>query len=380
MDTDRDNPPPEPPLVIRVGGPPPAPTRPRPGFPEALFWCVALWAVQLTGFLLAGLLLLAVEALASGEPVRFLERELLGTGSALKTPAPGAERPPVPPAASRAMAWGFLGAQVAMLGFCLRVIPRRVGPDWKRQLGVRRPALLHVGLAVLVLPGYMILSGGVEDLLVRWTGAKPLPGTEALRGVFGVWPWWLTVLAVGVGPGVVEELWCRGFLGRGLCARYGLIGGVALTSALFGLLHLHPLYALVTAFMGAYLHFVYLCSRSIWVPVLLHALNNGVAVLATLAGVLVQVNANPSGLSPVVYLAAGSLVAFASVAFWTGRAEVQPWGVRAPDWAPEYPAVSAPPAGVEARLGYRPVSPVAVVNTAVCVGVLIYLLTLRRPG
>ena len=36
--------------------------------------------------------------------------------------------------------------------------------------------------------------------------------------------------------------------------------------------------------------------------------------------------------------------------------------------------------GVDARVGYRPVSPVALVNTALCVGVLIYLLTLKQPG
>jgi membrane protease YdiL (CAAX protease family) len=279
----------------------------------------------------------------------------------------------MPEAMAEGFAWGFLFAQVAMLAFVLRVVPRRVGPDWKRQLGVRWPAAFHVFLIVLLLPGFMILPTGFAELLSKWTGAKPLPGLDALKQVFQQWPRWLTVLAVGVGPGVVEELWCRGFLGRGLCARYGLVIGIILTSLLFGYLHLHPIYAIVYAAMGAYLHFTYLCSRSIWVPILLHALNNGVAAVLELAGAELRLGPDQP-LAPLVYLLSGSLLVFAGVALWTGRAEVQSYSTRPIDWQPEYPGISAPPAGVEARMGYQTPSPVAVVNSLACCGALIYLL------
>src|SRR5262249_3210165 len=159
---------------------------------------------------------------------------------------------------------------------------RRVGPDWKRQLGVRRPATLHVFLIVLLLPGFLILPNLVQEVVTRVTGLRQPVSIEALNGVFRQVSWFVTLLAVGLGPGVVEEVWCRGFLGRGLCARYGLVAGVILTSVFFGLLHMDPAYAIVTAMMGAFLYFVYLGARSIWVPILLHTLNNSVAVLASL--------------------------------------------------------------------------------------------------
>jgi membrane protease YdiL (CAAX protease family) len=350
-----------------------------------VLWCVVFLAAQVIGFVVIGAAVLGIEALVSGAPGEFLDREFNGTSGAFKATPPGADRADVPVAMARAMAWGFFGAQVLSLALILFILPRWIGRDWKRQIGVRRPAGLHVFLTVLVLPGFIILSSGLGDLFIRWVGAKPIPGTEQLRGVFAVWPVWLAVLAVGVGPGIVEELWCRGFLGRGLCARYGLVIGVLLTSILFALLHLHPVHAIIYAAMGGYLHFIYLCSRSIWVPILLHALNNGVAAFAELTGVLVQLNANPSGLSPVLYLAAGALAVFVSVAFWTGRAVVQSYAVEKAGgpglgWQPEYPMVSAPPPGVEARIGYRTVSPVAVVNAVLAFGAVIYLLTLRGSG
>ena len=384
--TPTPGPPSEPPMVVRVDPAtlaPAPPRRPRPGVLEAVLWCVLLWIVQLAGFLVAVLIVLGVHALRADDPSGFLTTELGGTTQAVKAPAPGAERKAIPPAMSQSFAWGFLAAQVAMLGFCLLVIPRRVGPDWKRQLAVRRPRGFHVFMVVLLVPGFMILSGGLEELVVRWTGAKPLPGTDALRGVFSPWPRWLTVLTVGIGPGVVEELWCRGFLGRGLCARYGLVAGVILTSALFGLLHLHPLYALVTASMGAYLHFAYLASRSLWVPVLLHALNNGLAVLAALSGLVVQLNPEHNQLSAVTYLAAFSLLLFASVALWTGRARVErseihdiDWTDEPPSpWEPVYPGISVPPPDSGHELTASPPSPAAVAFALASFAALVYLLS-----
>jgi hypothetical protein len=123
-------------------------------------------------------------------------------------------------------------------------------------------------------------------------------------------------LAVGLGPGVVEEIWCRGFLGRGLTARYGLVLGVILTSIIFGLLHCSLTYAIPTACMGLYLHFVYLTSRSLWISILLHTLNNSAAIVATL------INQDEQSASPVLYFASFSLVLFASIAMWTSRPQL----------------------------------------------------------
>jgi membrane protease YdiL (CAAX protease family) len=372
---------PDPPVELRVEpdavppAPPAAPKRPRPGLGEAILWCVLFRVTLFVGAVLGVAFILGVHALRSEKPGDFLRDQFSGLGKAAATPAPPEGRPPIPAEIGQSLAWGMLAAQVASLALILVVLPQRVGPDWKRQLGFRRPWWFHVLLVVLLLPGFMLLVDGIQEILLRITTIRMPVTPGVLNQVFVPWPRWLTVLTVGVGPGMVEELWCRGFLGRGLCARYGLTAGVILTSVLFGLLHVDPMYAIVTGCMGAYLHFVYLASRSIWVPILLHALNNGLAMLAILSGLVIQMNPTVNELARVIYLTSFSLVLFASVALWTSRTQVLSAGVREVTWQPEYPGVSHPPPGSDAQLGRMPPSPVAVVLTFASFAVLVYLLS-----
>ena len=133
--------------------------------------------------------------------------------------------------------------------------------------------------------------------------------------------------------------------------------------------------------MGAYLHFVYRATRSIWPSILLHAMNNGIAVLLVL--VLPQEKLEQE--TPIVVpLASLSLLIFGSVALWTSRARVERikpgdptrWDQWEPDegaWEAEYPGISAPPLESDLRLGLSAVSPVALLFTFASFGILVYL-------
>ena len=222
------------------------------------------------------------------------------------------------------------------------------------------------------------MSGVIQEAFLWATGIRPPPAMKALNSVFSQFPWPLTVLAVALGPGLVEEFWCRGFLGRGLSARYGIVLGVLFTSVLFSAMHADPSQLLVIALMGAYLHFVYLASRSIWVPILLHAMNNCVSILLVLTLKPDQLDQDKP-VPLIVTLVAFSLMLFGSVALWTSRARLEPvlhendaWWEDS-GWKPEYPGISTPPADANMRLGYAMVSPVAVIFTVLSFGVLLYL-------
>jgi hypothetical protein len=128
--------------------------------------------------------------------------------------------------------------------------------------------------------------------------------------------------------------------------------------------------------MGIYLHFLYLLTRSIWLPMLLHALNNGFAVLLALT--LPQPAPDETKAVPlVVYLVAFALMLFGSVALWTSRAKLDPVSGRVggeeSDWKSEYPGISAPPAEANLRVGHASASPVAVIFTIISFGLLLYL-------
>jgi membrane protease YdiL (CAAX protease family) len=261
-------------------------------------------------------------------------------------------------------------AEVFVVGFSWLVIRLIVGRDWKRQLALRRPSLTHLLLAIVALPGMMILSDALyvvaEQLLPDFKEIG-FPGLEEMMKEFSDWPLWFAILVVGVGPGVGEELWCRGFLGRGLVGRHGVLLGVLYTSFFFGVLHVDPPHAVTAAFMGLILHFTYLTTRSLWVPIILHLLNNSFAMVAISNEVrkpeALSVLEETSKQQPLPFVAVSIvLLLAASWALFRCRAQlvtepasgepesVPPDGITTasaltPDqpWQPPYPGVAYPP-------------------------------------
>jgi membrane protease YdiL (CAAX protease family) len=352
------------PVVMPVAEPV-APSR-RPGrpAPHPGFWWAHLWtlgfAAVLFGSIIVIVLVAAVVLTVTDDPA------LKGAG-ANQIPRPLAD----------VLAVSFVIAYVLGLGFSVLALRVVAGRDWRRQVGLRRPPALFVFLTVVGLPGFMLLSDGLAKLLVGVFGTpETLNQDEVLRDVFGPFPWWFAVLAIGVCPGVVEEVWCRGFLGRGLVGRHGWVAGVLFSSYFFGLLHVFPpWYVIVTAAMGIGLHLVYLASRSLWVPILLHTLNNSLAALGMIRVLrLDRADQNIQASPAVVYLLAAGLLAFVGVAMWTARVRVVPKDPDAPVWQPPFPGVAHPPPGTNAVLRPGRVSVAAVMMSLVLLGMLVYVL------
>ena len=129
------------------------------------------------------------------------------------------------------------------------------------------------------------------------------------------------ILIVAVLPAIGEELVFRGAIGRVLIAHLGIWGGVLLTSFLFGCVHIHPVHALAVMPLGLAMHLIYLWTRSFWMPMLLHFLNNS---WATLTAHLESGDAHhdlvqPSFLECVEMVTAVFAVVFLAVALWQSR-------------------------------------------------------------
>lgn len=85
-------------------------------------------------------------------------------------------------------------------------------------------------------------------------------------------------------PGVAEELLDRGYLQRRLIRRWGPIAGIAVSSLIFGLAHLDPQHAAMTALLGVWFGVVAWRTHAVWPAMLCHAFNNFVGIaLAMLA-------------------------------------------------------------------------------------------------
>jgi membrane protease YdiL (CAAX protease family) len=237
-------------------------------------------------------------------------------------------------------------AQILSILMAWLVIRLIVGKEWPRILALHRPSLAHLFLALIGLPG-LILVGMSVDALAK----QVLPSIfdlEDAMAMFGKWPWPVAVLIIGVGPGIGEELWCRGFLGRGLVGRHGFLIGVLLTSLLFGLIHIEPRQALAAFVIGIGLHFSYLASRSILVPMLLHFGNNSLSILSMHIPALKSLDTPPEQIPLPIYGAGILLVAVVGWAFYQSRARLADYPAEETiAWRPAFAGVEYPPAGSE---------------------------------
>jgi membrane protease YdiL (CAAX protease family) len=308
----------------------PVPSLPYPGFWWSVFWCFCYLALLHGGSFGLGIVWAAAKMLMADDPSAFQSRLRTEGVQALDL-----ENILLPFQAV---------AGVFMLAFVLLIVRLFVGRNWQRRLGLRRPELLQLFLAVLGLPGLIYISSGV------YAATKQLLPTfgsqEAIVALLRPWPWGLGVLAIGLLPGVGEELWCRGFLGRGLVGRYGYVIGVGMTSLFFGIMHVDPPQVVATAVMGVFLHFSYLTTRSLWVPMLLHFLNNSAAVLETKISAFRGFDELEGKTAIPVYAAALALWGAVSWALYSSRPYLRTVNEgEQQSWRPEFPGVEHPPSG-----------------------------------
>lgn len=89
-----------------------------------------------------------------------------------------------------------------------------------------------------------------------------------------------SILVVGIWGPVMEEIFFRGFALSGLVSRFGTLGALVLSSALFALFHLDPRLYVPIFIFGMVLGWLYVSTGSIWPPILAHALQNTAALLS----------------------------------------------------------------------------------------------------
>ncbi len=281
----------------------------------------------------------------------------------------------------------FFVTELLVIGVSWLAIRLIVGREWPRRLALRRPGWAHLMLVLAAFPAMSLLGDGSYALmkwlgmpnfgeLMQWLGVPgfsdaKLPGMEEMVGLFNAWPATLAVLIVGLGPGIGEELWCRGFLGRGLVGRYGWLGIVP-ASFFFGLIHVDPRQGMMAMFMGLWLHFTYLTTRSLLVPMLLHFLNNSLSVISSRIPALSQAEQAADTIPVLVYGAAALLLLVVGVTLYRSRARLVGEDGGPPLWRPVYPGVEYPPEGSSTRVVHpRPPLEAGLVVAVVFIGFMV---------
>jgi len=92
----------------------------------------------------------------------------------------------------------------------------------------------------------------------------------------------MTIVAICVIAPLLEEMLFRGIILRGFLSHYSPKTSILLSALLFALIHLNLYQIPVAFFVGCFLGGLFYYSRSLWPPILAHALYNGGVYLHSL--------------------------------------------------------------------------------------------------
>ena len=150
-------------------------------------------------------------------------------------------------------------------------------------LGFRKPrvswvtALLMAGMALGISLGFTaIYAWFIKGLGIGLLVPPEVPREVIFNGYAAIW----TFEALAVWTPLTEETFFRGFVMAGLISRYGVVGSIVGSALIFSLFHLHPGVLLPIFVAGVLLAVLYHATGSIWPPVLAHAGQNAITLVA----------------------------------------------------------------------------------------------------
>lgn len=207
------------------------------------------------------------------------------------------------------MTWGMLFTQTVLLAGPAVVAVLYLGLPLRETLSLRDPHPADLGLALLAgigLPGIALLISWAQEPVVPVPEAFTRQMQDALLGDHSL----VVVLATfALLPAVCEEILFRGAIQGMLRRSLPPVALCLLVGVLFGAFHLSLSRFLPTGILGAVLAYAALRSRSIAVPMLMHALNNGLMLAAAHGGWLSEDSDVPVG-----WLLGGAALSLVSLA------------------------------------------------------------------
>lgn len=158
-------------------------------------------------------------------------------------------------------------------------IVRRRGLGWTA-LGFRRPPLLALLLAPVVVFGQLMAAALMNLLVFSLIGSFENPQVEGITGgqSFSWLNFVLMLLLAGVVAPIVEEIFFRGLVYGWLRTRAPVVVAVLLSAAIFAVAHVVPILIPALFVVGIILALAYELSGSLWLSILLHGLQNSLAV------------------------------------------------------------------------------------------------------
>jgi len=129
----------------------------------------------------------------------------------------------------------------------------------------------------LALP--TVILSLLPETVVPWFQQQLRSSLERYQDLMGDASRISLFLAAAVVPALSEETLFRGVFLNTLRIRHSFWASITVSAAIFAVVHFDPAHLLELFLLGSYLALLALVSRSLWVPIVFHLLNNGLALL-----------------------------------------------------------------------------------------------------
>lgn len=150
----------------------------------------------------------------------------------------------------------------------------------KGTMGFRTPSVKWFLILLPVIPFLLLLNELVYEITERILGQFPLE--DILEEIITENPILMSINTGVVGP-IGEEVFFRGFVYTGLRRKYGVRNGILLSSLFFGVTHGIPWQIPYAFVAGIILAAVYEKTGSLYSPILIHIINNSLAVIGIIS-------------------------------------------------------------------------------------------------
>lgn len=179
--------------------------------------------------------------------------------------------------------------------------------------------LSSLKISVLIIVTVIALQVGIISPV-----NELIPMSEFIKEVFldlagktGIF----SFLAIVVAAPLLEELIFRGVILDGLLKKYTPEKSILVSSFLFGIVHLNPWQFIAAFVLGIFAGWVYYKTRNLFLPVLLHAVNNLIAFLAIYFTDYESMMDIPlvdfyGGIIPFLIIIIGSVVVGGACVYW----------------------------------------------------------------
>ncbi|HLX62429.1 MAG TPA: ABC transporter permease subunit/CPBP intramembrane protease [Planctomycetota bacterium] len=161
------------------------------------------------------------------------------------------------------------------------VIARYLKTEWKTTFQWNRPSMLSIiGAALMGCSAWLLTSQLAAWMSRVWPqNGGDMGLDEAFKqGSSSVGGMIMLTFLIAFSPAICEEHFFRGFFQQGL-GRKNKWTTILIVGATFGVFHIYPAFRIpITGLLGVVIAYTAFQSRSIWPGVLLHFLNNGLAI------------------------------------------------------------------------------------------------------